>query len=1022
MASHLFIGLGGTGGKVLRELRKRVYEEFNSNEPGHGIFLDYIYLDSSDDDLNDRTGWKVMGTSVHLGEAQKVSIHGISSQMFDNIKMYPGLNSFLNSQDLQLIKEKMGPLVTAGIGGQRRRLGRILMANNLGDKSNSKNFETVLCGAIGRLQKDSGDANVTFHICAGLAGGTGSGSIIDVIAQIRKLYPYNSDTKFYKMNLVLYVPEANVVIPKHDAGFYQANGYAALQEINAISVGKYHPLDATGEKDSITGDVQRLLNSESFESAYVYTNVNEEGKILDMGTELPSAVADFLFQMSVTNEISGDAGQMKRLVGCENDGAGPEPNMAGDKVRSRKFLSFGITRIEFPETEIREYMSYNYAVQAVRQLVYNKWQEGIGYGTTSYDEIGVGFIEDIHKNRRSYKIDFNSLTLQEPIIDTDASKKWKNFATTWSSVVEDFSVEVTSEYESDSWINEFDKLADEFYDKNFRSFGVRKFYDNQAQEKIAYAKFIRRNIEEKLFNEWLVGEKSVLEVEKYTDKLIEESKGFIETIKDKMNAFIGNSSELTRSIKETRDLFKKKSTGFFNNLTNKPEKIFQEYVALRREYFESETGIVALEYAKELLQEIIKEFGSMQSGIAEYKETLSGILDEFEDEANSKCKTEEEANDTRIKKYDVEMVHTFARQYCSNKVRQDTNAGSIRNKLAEQLGVGGERSFANLYEKVKKEEAIDIMLEECKLNAEDAMNNTAESNSYDKMVNVNILEKLERELTSSDKLENFVKEAIKTAMTYVQFNQEEKSKRIGTEDGSMMDMIQLSMPKGDEKTNSIRSRIIAEFKRQYPRFNDDDVSVNYKSNQIVIVSAKSGFPIRYVSNVKVLKEKYDKLMIAQDKELNRMVLHTESFAEPLPSLFEMTPAEMKKGIERPLILAYILDIIKTETNPQTGAKFEAFYTHDDLGDRLLELGKSFPTTLTALSNDYKNAEILKRCVADSVKKVISNDQKKQLKDRAVKFLNEKILAEMCGNNQLDTQYEYYRNILMDIVSNELKEL
>lgn len=60
MANHLFIGLGGTGGKVLRELRKRVFEEFHSNEPGNGIFLDYIYVDSSDDDLNNRTGWKVM--------------------------------------------------------------------------------------------------------------------------------------------------------------------------------------------------------------------------------------------------------------------------------------------------------------------------------------------------------------------------------------------------------------------------------------------------------------------------------------------------------------------------------------------------------------------------------------------------------------------------------------------------------------------------------------------------------------------------------------------------------------------------------------------------------------------------------------------------------------------------------------------------------------------------------------------------------------------------------------------------
>ena len=257
MANHLFIGLGGTGGKVLRELRKRVFEEFRSNEPEHGVFLDYIYVDSSDEDLNDRTGWKVLGKSVHLGDAQKVSIHGISASMFQNINMYPGLQAFLNPHDLRIVQEKMGPLVSAGIGGQRRRLGRTLMANNLSDKSNSRNFDAVLRGAVNRLQSESSDNNVTFHICAGLAGGTGSGSIIDVIAQIRKLFPYQMDTKFFKLNLMIYVPEMNVVTPKHDAGFYQANGYAALQEINAVSVGKYHPLDVTGEKDIFSGEVQR---------------------------------------------------------------------------------------------------------------------------------------------------------------------------------------------------------------------------------------------------------------------------------------------------------------------------------------------------------------------------------------------------------------------------------------------------------------------------------------------------------------------------------------------------------------------------------------------------------------------------------------------------------------------------------------------------------------------------------------------------------------------------------------------
>lgn len=56
MANHLIIGLGGTGGSVLREFRKRVFQEFRSEEPDNGIHLEYLYVDSSDDDLNSREG------------------------------------------------------------------------------------------------------------------------------------------------------------------------------------------------------------------------------------------------------------------------------------------------------------------------------------------------------------------------------------------------------------------------------------------------------------------------------------------------------------------------------------------------------------------------------------------------------------------------------------------------------------------------------------------------------------------------------------------------------------------------------------------------------------------------------------------------------------------------------------------------------------------------------------------------------------------------------------------------------
>lgn len=44
MANHLVIGLGGTGGSVLRALRKRIYEEFRSNDPKGSANIEYLSL------------------------------------------------------------------------------------------------------------------------------------------------------------------------------------------------------------------------------------------------------------------------------------------------------------------------------------------------------------------------------------------------------------------------------------------------------------------------------------------------------------------------------------------------------------------------------------------------------------------------------------------------------------------------------------------------------------------------------------------------------------------------------------------------------------------------------------------------------------------------------------------------------------------------------------------------------------------------------------------------------------------
>lgn len=223
-------------------------------------------------------------------------------------------------------------------------------------------------------------------------------------------------------------------------------------------------------------------------------------------------------------------------------------------------------------------------------------------------------------------------------------------------------------------------------------------------------------------------------------------------------------------------------------------------------------------------------------------------------------------------------------------------SAEIRYKMVDGLGEDGEHTFANLYDKTDYETAINIMLKTCQDHAIHHMEEEAKKNPLNKMAGVNIMEKLETELNTDEKLEQFVKLVAQTSRSYVQFNQEERVRVIPGNTDQMTSIVQVALPESSEKTDNFRQKLIDAFVKEIPGFDPkQDLAVNYKTNQIVVISANSGFPLRFLVNVKECKNKYDALVSRQNTKhaLNSMVLHTESFQEELPSLYEETPEERK---------------------------------------------------------------------------------------------------------------------------------
>lgn len=1025
MANHLFIGLGGTGGKVLRELRKRVYEEFKSNEPTRGeAHIDYLYVDSCNEkEWNDRSDWKVLGKSVHLADTQKVYIHGINPSMLDNINMYPGIKAFLNSDDIAFMKKKMS-LVEKGVGGQRRRLGRTLLANNLASNDLSNDFVSRLKQVVKRLSESSGKHHITFHICAGLAGGTGSGTIIDVISQIRKEYPPEQGNLKYQILLYLYVPEMNVVNSNHDDGFYQANGYAALLELNAISVHRYHPIDISGEKDLFSGEVKRLLHDiEPFEAAFLYSNVNEVGNGLDIGYGLPKAVADFIFQHTIASEMISGA-QLGRLIGFENDGAGPENDNAGLPTRSRKFLSFGIKRIEYPETEIKEYVTYTFVQQAARQLEYNKWDGGLGFVEVTSEEIGSGFVSEIKDkgNRERLMLSNNYLMLSKAIVENKETKRWKDIPSTWEDRTQEFADDVQIDDEKQSWLAAFNNKCEEYYNKNYRSHGVKAFYDVQRGERLNYARQIKKHIERILFDEWSSGQKSVNEIEEYLRLLINDCGERIEAFQKQAELLGNDIDDVNTRIHDTNHDWAS-INWTFDPVTKKSTKILNKYKEEKCDYYTIVTRLEGYRYAIELLQDLIRELSLSKEGVSAFKGRLMHILEDVKKQIASRCQNETDRDGGLMqKRYNPELVHQLVKSYIATEDMQRDNAQNIRNLLISSLGEDGERSFSNLCDKTDEQGMVDMMLDVCEKRAVAEMENSAKRDSVYKMVSVNILEKLKQDLNGEGKLEEFVRKIKESAKTFVQYNAQEQGKvQLSNSGGGMKSMLQLCIPKYEGDTTGFRDKLIKEFSLQVPGFDPkQDVAENYKENQIVVIAATSGFPLRYLSNLTVIKQKYDELLASPEAELNKMMLHTESFQEDLPSLYELDTKTLKVMLTKPVMLAYAMGLIQTQEDPITQQKFDAINLPDPelavLGvDNWVQLGANILDTIDVLSENYGQAKKVMEKVKETQATFRSIDQKNGLKKSLGEVLAKIKACPICENNQYNQTYLKYQGIAVELV-------
>jgi len=1019
--SHIVIGIGGTGGNIIKSMRKRLFQETTADER-RNLPLGFVYIDSSLENMkpNDPT-WKVLGENSQLGKDSFLFVRGASlGSLLENVDNYPGINKWIGNR--KIWDGLVGSVGDDGAAAQRRRLGRFLFSCAVSE------YESILKNQVKAVRSKSGKTDVTFHIIAGLAGGTGSGSVVDVIAQTRKHFQSNTGSKLRHEILVYCLVPEQSPLPGWDKGFYHANGFAALQELNALQVKRFIPNDVSGEYDLVPLEgVDRVFNS-----CFLFTNANETGVTVDTKNELPDIVSDLIFHymtMSVndTARAFDDAFTLENIADGEkefDENAKTSELAVANPLRTRRFNAFGIKRIVSPEEEIVEYVTFNFAKQSLLQFKYNNWSDDLGYRDQPKNEDYISFVND-KATLNGWMLSDPHLALSLPVLPSEKEQKWKTFQDDWNSVIPNLANVAWGKEEARA-INELAKLCDERFDKGFRKVGVPEFYKIKEQARKDIAKEICETIERDLFGQWQTGQKSIHDMGRLMDTLISQTEIRLKALDGKI---ISRNEEVEKmyAIKAQNEQ-KWGSLGPIAIALGERKKLYQIQTTHLQGLYIKKTELEGLRFAKKLLAEIFNEMQLLNNEVKRFSEMLTKALDATEKEIASRCREKqlsaESYKQTVVKYYDSADVQNFTSRVVRDQQIQSSQSSATRNSIASLSG--SEKTFTKLNEHANVDSLMDIFAKNARESAIQAHNEVI-TNKKEKLIGINIIEKLKEQYGTSDKqteLDNFARNVMEASGVYMNFDKGEITRHLKHNDPPqpgkiiMQQTTLINIPESPESQDFV-NKLVDAFKRGSDGSRHIHVDAKgQRKNEITIINLTSCFSLRMVNDVKILKQKYDLQLKGTNPEVAKLVLHLEGDGTQYPPVYSEKTGPGTESWKRRIkesfpyiLLSYVLGIIQYQDKMDgTGKKAFSIMKEDEDGYPLppVILGDKF-TQIT--DSDVLDADLCTEII-DSVQAKLADEYlhitKRGELDAALKNVIKTTVLPECKNNPNDPVFVKFR--------------
>lgn len=321
----IVIGIGGTGLAVVRRLKKLLRQYYRENELD---IFQFIVFDTTSQEVPEGEEPLDAGEFVHLGAFDAADmIRHLSENQFI-ARWWPG-----GSDQRPFIPS------FSGTGANRvRAVGRLVLYNYMGSTIIPRLEDKIDRAIEINAQHGMGATSLKFYVVCSLAGGTGSGMVIDLAYAVRMLGLRRQPTAYVSGIMVMddaFLPKAQTANTKAE---FSGNTYAALREINHFSAVR----SFRERYDDITSTEELPDGFRPFDVAYLLGLHNSDGQALESFESLADMIAAEMM-LEIASPLHGKTVNVLDNVRA-NDRA-----IAGQPAA---FSSFALSSLVYPLTGI----------------------------------------------------------------------------------------------------------------------------------------------------------------------------------------------------------------------------------------------------------------------------------------------------------------------------------------------------------------------------------------------------------------------------------------------------------------------------------------------------------------------------------------------------------------------------------------------------------------------------------------------------------------------------------------------